>query len=109
MNKYRWAVVATMALMCLGLAPRSPAADEKTPAVDQSTFRMAEITLFDQSQDVADNSVSMLFRGGVTAALTASPAKEVKAYPEAQHPNGPLYGTVVLDQDPSSTSFNEGQ
>ncbi|MGA2254991.1 MAG: hypothetical protein ABSG53_10040, partial [Thermoguttaceae bacterium] len=99
MNKYRWAIGGTMALMCLGLVPRSPAADEKTPAADQSTFKMAEISLFDQTQDVGGDSVQMLFRGGVTAALTANPAKEVKAYPKLNSKR-PLYGTVVLNQDP---------
>ena len=97
MNKYRWAVVATMALVCLGLAPRRPAADEKTPAADQATFKMKEISFFDQTPDADNVSVPMF--GGVAAALTTTPAKEVKAYPKLNSPR-PLYGTLVLNQDP---------
>lgn len=96
MNKQRWAIGATMALICLGLVPRSPAADEKTPAADQSTFKMEEISLLDQTQDVAGSMPPMF--GGITAALTASPAKEVKAYPKLNSKQ-PLYGFVVLNQD----------
>lgn len=97
MNKYRWVMGATMALVCLGLAPRSLAADEKTPAADQTTFKMEEISLFDQAQDTNVGNMPMI--RGITAALTTRPAKEVKAYPKLNSKQ-PLYGCAILNQDP---------
>lgn len=90
-------MVVTMALMCFGLGPRSPAADEQTPAADQSTFKMEEISIFDQKQG-DDGNIARMSNLAVTG-LGATPAKEVKAYPQFNSKK-PLYGTLVLNKDP---------
>ena len=94
MNKYLWAIVATMALVCLGLVPRSSPADDKPPAGDKSSFKMEEISILDQSEDTAGGMPPM-YRG-VTVQLSPQPAKEVKAYPKLNSKH-PLYGTLGLN------------